>query len=326
MKPPFARRPRILLVDDEPLNIEVLRAALGNEYSLSFATSGEEALRVAGAEPQPALILLDIMMEGMDGFEVCARLKADHRTANIPVIFLTALDDRFNEGHGLQIGAVDYIHKPFSPAIVQARVRLHVQLRERTLELHRTQEQLRRLAAHDELTGLPNRRYLHQQLQQAIAKSRRDTGRLAVMVVDLDRFKPINDTFGHAAGDHVLKTIAQRLRSTLREEDSVARVGGDEFVAILGDVQGTEPINAAAERILHSIGAAIPVNGREVTVGASIGIAMFPDHSHDMGTLLEHADAACYKAKHEGRNNYHIYTRSVHDGSSERIRHAGSST
>lgn len=300
-------RPRLLLVDDEPLNIQVLAAALGDTYALSFATSGEEALSLLERAPEPALILLDVMMPSMDGFEVCARLKANSRTAGIPLIFLTGLNDPTHEERGLRTGAVDYIHKPLRPAIVRARVRLHVELRERTLELKLAQERLREQATRDELTGLPNRRAFRDQLQQTAAESRRHGRRFGVMAIDLDRFKPINDTHGHAAGDKVLKTIARRLRESLRDEDIVSRVGGDEFIVLLPDVRSADRVRAAAKRVLASVACDVALDNVTVQVGASVGVAMFPDVTDDVDLLLERADAACYEAKREGRNCYRIY-------------------
>lgn len=292
----------ILLVDDEPLNIKILEHALQDEFRLRFATGGEEALRMAAAEPMIELILLDVVMEPLDGFEVCTRLKASPVTENIPIIFLTSLDDPASEERGFQMGAVDYIHKPFSASVVRARVRVHVELQERTRELHRTQALLRMQASHDELTGLANRRSFHDKLRQTITTSRRYDRPFAVLAIDLDHFKPVNDTYGHAAGDQVLKTIAQRFGDTLRDVDTLARVGGDEFSVILAEVDTIELAHVAAQRFLRAVDVTIPVGDAEVTVGASIGIAMYRDGADGLDELLARADAACYRAKGAGRN------------------------
>lgn len=307
---PLSSRPdtraRILLVDDEPLNIQVLAGVLSEDYALSFAVSGEEALDLAISGVTPDLILLDIVMPDMDGFEVCARLKANAHTASIPVIYLTALNSAAHEARGLRAGGVDYIRKPFRAEIVTARVRLHLDLQKRTQDATRAAERLRQQATRDELTQLPNRRGFEVQLRQTLTECRRHRRRFGLIAIDLDHFKPVNDSFGHAAGDQVLKTIAQRLRDAVRSEDTVSRVGGDEFMAILTDVKHLDHARAAVERILSALRPHLLVKGQVVHIGASIGVAIFPEAAQSMDALLEHADAACYEAKRAGRNAYRI--------------------
>ena len=306
-------RARILLVDDEPLNIQVLAGVLSEDYALSFAVSGEEALHLADSGLEPDLILLDIVMPDMDGFEVCARLKSNVHTAGIPVIYLTGLSNPAHEERGLRAGGVDYIRKPFRAELVRARVRLHIELQQRTHEAMRAAEQLRQQATRDELTQLPNRRAFEVQLRQTLAECRRHGRRFGLLAIDLDHFKPVNDRYGHAAGDQVLKTVAQRLRRSVRSEDTVSRVGGDEFLAILTDADSLDRTSAAIERILSSLSREVAVKGGAVQVGASIGVAIFPDVAQEMDALLEHADAACYEAKRAGRNTYRLRPRAIAD-------------
>jgi diguanylate cyclase (GGDEF)-like protein len=297
---------RVLVVDDSLLNIKLIGFALRGEHQILVATSGEEALKVAARDPQPHLILLDIVMPEMDGYEVLRRLRASAETKNIPVIFLTGRSEAEDEAAGLEMGAVDYITKPFNVPIVQARVRTHIELKH-----HR--DFFENLSTFDGLTGLPNRRSLDQMLDREWRRGRRRGLPLTVVMIDVDYFKFFNDTYGHLAGDDCLKRVATALSLAVgRGGDHVCRYGGEEFAAVLPETDG-EAALLVAEKLRAAIEAlAIPHTGSKVIdlVTVSLGVAtLVPSEAGALTDLLAKADRALYIAKREGRN------RVVGDGS-----------
>jgi diguanylate cyclase (GGDEF)-like protein/PAS domain S-box-containing protein len=414
-------RASLLLVDDIPANIHILAAALDQDYDVRFATSGLQALELV-AQATPNLILLDVMMPGLDGFEVCRRLKANPASRDIPVIFVTAKGDFLDQKEGFELGAVDYIVKPFDIEIV--RLRVHTQLRLKQAEnklklaasvfsnaregimitdalgnivdvnetfsritgysraealgqnprmlksgrqpaeyyasmwqglrvkghwygevwnrrkngevyaeminisavrdgngqtlhyvalftditaLKTHQQQLEHIAHYDALTNLPNRVLLADRLQQAMAQSQRRGKQLAVAYLDLDGFKAINDHYGHDIGDELLITVAQRMNSALRDGDTLARIGGDEFVAVLADLDRPENTELVLSRLL--LAAADPVTAGQAVlrISASIGVTIFPHDGSSPDQLIRHADQAMYLAKQAGKNRYHLF-------------------
>jgi diguanylate cyclase (GGDEF)-like protein len=293
-----ADRQKILVVDDLRVNAMMLQKLLEPEWEVQIALSGPEALECAAKEPAPDLILLDFRMPDMDGHEVCRRLKKDAHTRNIPVIFITAMDDWNNEAQGLELGAVDYITKPVRAPIVRARIRNHVALRNALSELALKNEELARLAAHDKLTGLYNRRKLDEALAQEVLRAERYDRPLSLILIDIDHFKKVNDTHGHPVGDAVLVESAARLTRTLRTSDIAGRWGGEEFLVICPET----PLETAAvlaerlrgdycEREFEAVG----------RLTASFGVAA---HRRDVSAeeIVSHADEALYKAKRAGRN------------------------
>ena len=466
-----AAKPRILVIDDTPANLLTLGAALKNDYDLQIATSGPIGLAQALKSP-PDLILLDIMMPGMDGFEVCSRLKAEPLLNTIPVVFVTALQEFESEVKGLKLGALDYITKPIQvetarqrirnlleqerlrQQVVAQRDRLETEIAERKqaeLSLQRSQAQLllaasvfasaregititdtegtildvntaftritgysradvlgkkchllvpgqqtpefyaqlwqqlidqghwsgelwnRRkdgelyaemlnistvrdangqtqnyvalfsditaskkheqeldhIAHFDVLTGLPNRVLLADRLRQGMAQAVRRNQQLAVVFLDLDGFKAVNDAHGHEAGDQLLMTIAQRMKHALREGDTLARIGGDEFIALLVDLNDSATSIPMMQRLLEA--AAQPLLHQEATlkVSASLGVTFYPQ-VQELGAeqLMRQADQAMYQAKMAGKNRFHLFD-SVRDSglrshreSQERIRQA----
>ncbi len=294
----MGRKQKILIVDDTPANLMILGEDLQQNYEVFIATNGESALKKVAAKP-PDLILLDIIMPGLDGYEVCRRLKKDPMSAGIPVIFITAKSAVKDETLGLEIGAVDYITKPFNMAIVRARVKTH-------LELKRKSDMLESLSRRDGLTGIFNRRQFDEALAREWKRSARAGRPLSLILLDIDCFKLYNDNYGHLSGDQCLRRIALALSSTLRRAtDLVARYGGEEFVVILGetDVGGALKMG---EKILHAVGAlqiehACSTVAPHVTV--SVGAATtVPEAGTDERILLEVADNALYEAKTSGRN------------------------
>jgi PAS domain S-box-containing protein len=221
----------ILIVDDDPVSVAIMARALKPVCRCDFALSGPQALERLAAERLPTLILLDVMMPEMDGYTLCRMLQADPRLKGIPVICVTASQDSGSETQALEAGAADFIAKPINPPVLRLRVGLQCQLREREQALRDSEARFEHLAHFDALTGLPNRLLLADRLHQAMAQARRRGQGLAVAYLDLNGFKAINDTHGHAVGDQLLVTVADHFKQALRAGDTLARLGGDEFVA-----------------------------------------------------------------------------------------------
>ena len=296
----------LLLVDDFALNLEVLAASLAERYDLQFATSGPQALALV-RQQAPDLILLDVMMPGMDGYQVLEVLQGDPATRSIPVIFVTALSDSVSETQALAAGAVDFIHKPINPAVVRARVQLQLELSQRLIEREQALQQMAFQAYHDSLTGLPNRALFQDRLRQGLALARRKQSQLALLFLDLDRFKPVNDCHGHAAGDALLQQAARRMSASVRESDTVARLGGDEFVLLLHGIEHAAAACLVAEKVRLALNQPFVVAGRLLSISATIGLALHPEHGSDALELLCHADSAMYQAKASGRNQVQLY-------------------
>jgi diguanylate cyclase (GGDEF)-like protein len=290
-------KPKLLVVDDQPINIQVMHQIFSADFQVFMATSGAQALALCKDNP-PDLVLLDIVMPGMDGFEVCAILRADAATRNIPVIFVTAHTDAAQETRGLEVGAVDFISKPVNPAVVRARVKTHL-----TLKLQ--SDVMRKLVFLDGLTGVYNRRYFDQQLVMEMARAVRSQSALSLIMLDVDFFKRFNDYYGHQAGDDCLRQIASTLKSGLRRPaDLVARYGGEEFACILPETEFTDAM-AIAHDLEHQIRRqAIPHVDSETAsvVTISLGVAgRNAGTPGDADALLAAADAQLYKAKNAGR-------------------------
>lgn len=447
----------ILVVDDNPNNLGVVGELLeDNDYNVTVAQDGEEALRRAEFG-LPDLILLDVMMPGIDGFETCRRLKANPVTADIPVIFMTALTDVADKMAAFQAGGVDYISKPFQTEELLARVRTHLALRGARRDLARknstllhevtarrdaeaslrrselsyrrlfetahdgillldgvtgrvidanpavaamlghdgdslmgrhlwdlpsfahipacrgvlediarfetiryddwvlrgadeasidvevigllyqaehraiiqcnirniserkeAEARIRYLALHDALTGLPNRSLLTDRLRRAVGQARRNRQQVAVMMLDLDHFKHINDSLGHHVGDILLQTVSDRLRGCLRDVDTAARLGGDEFVILLSDVSGTEDVDVVARKMLQALKRPFPIEQHQLHIGGSIGVSMFPQDGEDPNNLLRAADTAMYDAKANGRGVHRFFTPALNEATMRR--------
>ncbi|TRX03522.1 diguanylate cyclase [Candidatus Methylobacter oryzae] len=292
------QRPMILVVDDVPSNAAILEEALSSAYRIKAASNGVDALRIAQRE-RPDLILLDVMMPGMDGFEVCRHLKEDVHTQNIPVIFVTAKNADADEELGLNLGAVDYIGKPFVVAIAKARIRNHIRLKQQA-------DLLESLSLLDALTGIPNRRRFDEALATELKLAIRNAKSLSLLMIDIDHFKQFNDYYGHSAGDECLKMVAAELsKSVLRPRDLVARYGGEEFVAIL---PGTDRLSALqiAERLrknIQKLGLPHAYSGAGSVVTISVGAATQAKITKNFlpQMLRDAADKALYMAK--GRRN-----------------------
>lgn len=447
MNPFSVERSRVLIVDDTPANVEILLGLLEDDYETSFALSGRQALALLTKAQTPDLILLDVMMPEMDGYEVCARLKRDPRACAIPVIFVTAKTDAESETQALAAGAVDFIHKPINKDVVRARVRLHLELAQRTAALRRSlaeieqaQKQLQILstaidqspmsiiitgldaaieyvnpyfteetgyapaeaigrnprflqsgltdratfvemwgcltrgepwsgeminrrksgevyweearvapvkdaagcvthyvavkiditerkrayeriaymAHHDALTDLPNRALFFERVAQGLALARRNQARLALLFIDLDRFKSINDAHGHAVGDRVLQEAARRMSGCVRQSDTVGRLSGDEFVVLLLEVSDAAGAVQVADKIGQALRQPFIVDGKTLFLSSSIGVALYPEHGDDAITLAKCADWAMYCAKESGRDNVRVFQDGMAEGGDSR--------
>jgi two-component system, cell cycle response regulator len=285
---------RVLVVDDTPFNVKLLTAFLEYEnYAVSTAADGFEALAKIEAE-QPDIVLLDVLMPpGIDGFETCRRIRADPATAHIPVVMVTALQDVDQLVRGFEAGADDFLTIPVNRLALMARVRS--QLRQK-----RYYESILEQSMIDPLTGAFNSRYLDAHVPRLIARCRAAHKPIAVLMIDIDHFKRINDEHGHAAGNHVLKEIVYRITSALRPSDLVARMGGEEFAVVMPETD-LDAGHRIAERLRSRI-AGRPVEKLAVTV--SIGAAVIqPDTEEEvLDAALRRADEALYEAKRAGRN------------------------
>ena len=290
-------RPRLLIVDDQPTNVRVLHQLFRFECDVFMATSGEQAISVCRNQ-LPDLVLLDVVMDDIDGHEVCRRLKADPLTQDSPIIFITAKGEQDDEAFGLELGAVDFISKPFNPVIVRARVKTHL-----TLKLQG--DYLRSLAMLDGLTGVANRRKFESGLASAWAHACRDSLPLSLVMIDVDFFKRYNDRYGHQEGDTCLRRVAMALSASLnRPYDMLARYGGEEFVCILpgADLDGALRIAQRLQNAVSELGiehAASEIAGH-VTI--SLGVAStIPASAQNPGALVLAADERLYEAKQKGR-------------------------
>lgn len=333
---------RILLVDDQAQNRDMLGRRLerrGYEVvSRESAVGIEDVIAAEAIE----LVLLDWMMPERSGHDALKGIRLLHDAEHVPVIVVTALDDGDIVSMALEAGANDYIPKPIDLRVLTARVKAQLDRRQAVLELDAIRNDLERtvqertqdlvaanetlsaevsereaaearaqtLARHDSLTGLANRRHFLEELDRRLGLVGPETTAFALMFVDLDRFKPINDVHGHAIGDELLQVIAARLSGCLRDDSFAARLGGDEFAVLLEGPDGRDGVAAAARRVLHELSAPILVNGLKLTVGASIGIAMCPEDGRNAADLLQRGDAAMLRAK-EDRGAYKFFDSSI---------------
>lgn len=297
----------ILIVDDQVANVQLLEQMLREaNYRCITSTTDPHTVCALHRANRYDLILLDLHMPGMDGFQVMEGLKEIETDGYLPVLVITA-----QPGHkvrALASGAKDFISKPFD--LMEAKTRIHNMLEVRLLykQLELYSRELQSLALHDALTGLPNRRLLMDRLSLAIAHARRNKRAMAVMFLDLDEFKQINDTLGHDAGDKLLNMVAARLVGAVRQEDTVARLGGDEFVIVLWELGHTDDVVKLVSKVIKAVSQLYNVQGRSVSVTASVGISIYPAHGAEAESLMKSADKALYEAKRSGKNNYRIAT------------------
>ncbi|MEY6433521.1 diguanylate cyclase [Thioalkalicoccus limnaeus] len=311
-------RPKILIVDDTRTNIDLLIEIFRADFRVSAATGAARALKLARAEQPPDIILLDILMPEMDGYQVCAALKQDERTKGIPIIFVTAVSEVMDAARGFAAGAVDYITKPFYPPVVMARVKLH-------LDLKRKYELLESYAFLDALTEIGNRRRFDLVLKSEWERAHRSRQPLSLIYLDIDHFKPFNDTYGHGAGDDCLRRLAGALSATLRRSgDFIARYGGEEFMILL-PYTDPEQARTLAQKLLDAVDrlaiphAASPV-ADHVTVSMGL-VTLDPVAGGDPLRMVAAADQALYTAKRSGRHQVQVarFDQMPHDDSAPRV-------
>jgi diguanylate cyclase (GGDEF)-like protein len=341
-------KPKVLLVNDHPASLLALKTVLtsgpeADEYEVLTATSGMEALREV-LKHQFAVILLDVSMPGMDGFETAELIHSHHRSADVPIIFITAhYSDEMNRLRGYEQGAVDYLLTPVIPQILRSKVAVFIDLAKKNMllqmqtetlaeqnrdlqvqqvedlrrinavleaeiiERKQAEERAQELAIRDPLTGLLNRRSLSEQLEHATIRAQRQGTLLALLFLDMDRFKSINDTLGHDAGDELLIQVAERISSCVRESDVVARLGGDEFVVLMEDIPSYASAAEVAKKIVRSYRSPFSIASQSIKTSVSIGISLFPQDGNTVQELMRGADLAMYHAKQERRGSIQFF-------------------
>ncbi|MBF0449045.1 MAG: diguanylate cyclase [Magnetococcales bacterium] len=290
----------ILIVDDERFNITVLKDLLDPDYDTMVAKNGRQALERVSSAELPDLILLDVMMPEMNGYEVCEHLKNDPRTAPIPVIFISALNQVGDEAKGLALGAIDYISKPFSPDLVLLRIQNHMIFKKMS-------DRFKDMATLDGLTGIANRRRFDLFLDQEWHRSTRSKSPLSLILMDIDFFKPFNDNYGHALGDECLKKVAQTLAACMSRAttDLIARYGGEEFVCVLpetdldGAIKMGEELRQAISDLNFPHEHSKVANHVTISLGA---VTIIPTQESKLEDLVSSADKLLYQAKEQGRN------------------------
>ncbi|MDH3342540.1 MAG: EAL domain-containing protein [Gammaproteobacteria bacterium] len=304
-------KPVVVLADDDPSIRLMVRHVLESEnYEIIEAEDGLDAIKEVEKQ-HPALVLLDAVMPGLDGFTTCQQLK-ERGHADVPVIMLTGLDDEASVERAYEVGAIDYITKPIKWAVLKHRVRSII----KTVMAER---KIQRLEYRDALTQLPNRLLFNDRLEQAIVRAERHRESIALLVVDIDDFKLVNDSFGHEAGDKLIKAVGDLLSKSMRRADTVARLGGDEFAIIIENVNGEDDAFSIADNVTTILEHNVRLDNQETFTSASVGIAMFPDDGADASTLLKNADTAMFRAKEQGRRCFQFYKAEMSVNAMERL-------
>ena len=329
----------ILIVDDTLENLRLLSNMLTEQgYRVRKAVNGQMTLKVVETLP-PDLILLDIMMPDMNGYEICQKLKENPATAAIPIIFLSALDDVLDKVKAFTVGGIDYISKPFQIEEVLVRVQNQLDLKaaqqkihqlnseletkvlERTQQLTTANKRLREMAMYDGLTGTVNRSEFMEQLTKALYRAKIDSAyQFAVLFLDCDRFKIVNDSLGHLIGDELLKKVAERLRGIVRGQDVLARLGGDEFAILLAAIVNIDGASEVAERIINIFKQPFCFNGYEIFINVSIGIVSGKTDYEQPEHILRDADTAMYRAKDLGRGQYQVFTPTMYQAAHQLLK------
>jgi len=308
---------KILLIENDPDNIYVLQDVLKCKYAnIEYKIECVERLSIGKeslyGQDDFDVILLDLQLPDSQGIETLTELQKIAQ--DTPIIVFTDQDDEAFAVKTVQMGAQDYIVKGRSNRSILVRaIRYAIERHQMIKKLEQTQEELEQLARYDSLTGLSNRKFFYEQLDKLIERVRRENRIMAVMFLDLDNFKPVNDVHGHSTGDLLLKSVAKRITSCLRKNDIAARLGGDEFI-IAYETAGTEEnIAITARRIVETISDIYTINGLKLTISTSIGISVYPKDGDDMDILIRNADAAMYSSKEAGGNNYNLFVSGLHD-------------
>ncbi|WP_229750959.1 diguanylate cyclase domain-containing protein [Undibacterium terreum] len=296
-------RAHILVVDDSRDNVEVLSMLLNAMgYMNVDGTTDPAAVCSLHLQNDYDLILLDMQMPGISGFQVMEEIKSHCTEDYLPVLAITGNSDL--KIRSLEAGARDFIAKPFDALELEKRIHnmLEVRLLYKQVTAHSKAQEA--LALQDVLTGLPNRRLLSDRLDTAIKHASRNELSVGVLYLDLDGFKQVNDSYGHDCGDKLLKIVADRLLSTSREEDTIARIGGDEFVIVLAQIRQASDAHRLASELVRVLSSPCIIDGHMVKVTASIGVSFYPHNATEAEDLINYADKALYEAKRCGKNQY----------------------
>ena len=321
---------KILIVDDDSDALILMSATLeADGFLVSTASGGADALRQFRADACD-LVMLDVDMPGMTGYDVCAALRREAGEL-LPIVMVTGMDDVSSVDAAYRAGATDFIAKPISWALIGHRVRYLLRGYQIVRDLKAAEGRIRRLAYFDSLTGLPNREHFRHRLASALEIAKRHERPMALLCIDLDNFKRINDTLGHGVGDELLRTVASRLREALRASDAVgragpdgadenlSRLGGDEFMVLLSEISAPDQTSIVAERIVRTITQPMRLTQHEVLVTPSIGIAVYPADGSDYETLVRNADLAMYFAKRRGPGTFAFFAATMSTGALKRL-------
>ena len=295
----YEERPVVVLADDDPSIRLMVRHVLESEdFDIVEAADGLEAIQ-AVEEHHPALILLDAVMPGIDGFTTCQQIK-DKGFTDVPIMMITGLDDDASVERAYEVGAIDFITKPIKWAVLKHRVKAVVAkvIAERKVKL---------LAYRDKLTNLPNRLLFADRMEQAVVRAVRSRTSMALMLIDIDDFKLVNDSFGHDFGDKLINAVGRLISKSLRRADTVARLGGDEFAVIVEGINSADDTISIADNLTTILAHNVKLDGQETYTSASIGIAVYPGDGKDTRTLLKNADTAMFRAKESGRHCFQFY-------------------
>ncbi len=303
---------KILIVDDLPENLSALKQLLEElDVDIFSAADGNEAVGKA-FENNFDLILMDVQMPGMNGFEAVNLIKKEEKNRYIPIIFLTAAyTDEINKVEGIQAGAVDYITKPISEEILLGKVKLLLEMQKNKKELEKAKRKLEIIVFTDSLTGVINRNPFMDLLEQNIHRAKRENNKLALLFLDLEKFKQINDIYGHDLGDKILVEATEKFKKTMRQSDFLGRIGGDEFVLCLNDIKSAEGAVLAARRINKAFLEKVKIEKYLIDLTVSIGIAVYPFDGESASVLLKNSDIAMYKAKRRKRNSFQLYSKEL---------------
>ena len=298
---------KILIADDSRTSLAILAATL-KEYGheILAASSARDAIELFKKD-RPDLVILDVVMSEMDGFECARQIRLIDSNDWIPIIFLSASIDDEHISKGIDAGGDDYLTKPFSDITLLAKIKAMQRIANMRSELYELTKKLKILAETDPLTHTYNRLQFERILKDKMIESDQSKKPFSLLFIDLDKFKLINDTLGHHMGDLLLKECVRRIKSCLRANDFLARIGGDEFAIIIDDAQDEKHIENISKSIIKALSEDFNLENIKATVGVSIGIAIYPSSSSDEDNLLHHADAAMYHAKRSGGNRYHYY-------------------
>jgi diguanylate cyclase len=308
-------RTRILVADDDRLLREIATAMLENAGFAAEAVAGGEAAVAACAAGMPELVLLDVEMPDGNGYQACGRIRALPGGREVPIVMVTGCDDAASINLAYDAGATDFVVKPINWPLLAHRIRY-------VLRGARAQAHIQRLAYFDALTGLPNREWIGEYLARSLDAAAQSAQPVALLFVDLDQFKRINDTLGHETGDALLSQVATRLTAALAYAGSgaqLARVGGDEFIVVLTGDAGVEAASRCAQRVQSALATPFVQGGYEFVVTPSIGIALYPEHGNDVQTLRKNADLAMYEAKAGGRNQFRLYSSAINTRAVKRL-------